>query len=108
MSSGGSAPSSSARLSRLYVASAASMELRATSRFPCASTTDQYWPTACKILLLTWAAKLARDCQRRLIGEKPAIFQERLRELKIESGIDRRIENASRSEAGVVEGVMAA
>src|ERR1035437_1567511 len=64
MSRGGNAPSSSARLSRLYVTSDASIDLRATSRFPRASTTDQYCPTACRTLLFTSAAKLARDCSR--------------------------------------------
>src|SRR5579864_913379 len=64
MSSGGRAPSSSARLSRLYDVSAASSDRFATSKLPRASTTDQYCPAACRMLLLTSAAKLAFDWSR--------------------------------------------
>src|ERR1017187_10207958 len=114
MSSGGSAPSSNARLSCLYVASAASSDVRATSRLPARLHhipilgDDQLnGVTNLDFERGTGPSQIsARDNQRRSIREQPAIAQQGLSELEAkerrDGGID-EIVSAVRRELGNVE-----
>jgi hypothetical protein len=84
------------------VASAASIELRATSRFPRASTTAQYFGRKVGLRLLEIAAG---NHQWRPIGEKPAIPKQGLRELETQRRTDIGIENVERV-VGVIIGAV--